>query len=42
VEWGLQTEPWIFVVDRKGIVRAKFEGPTTAREIEAALQQILD
>jgi hypothetical protein len=42
VEWNLQTEPWIFVVDGKGIIRAKFEGPTTAREIEAALQQFLD
>jgi hypothetical protein len=42
VEWNLQTEPWIFVVDGKGIIRAKFEGPTTAREIKAALQQILD
>ena len=42
VEWGLQTEPWIFVVDGKGIVRAKFEGLTTAREIEAALQQVLE
>ena len=41
-EWGMQTEPWIFVVDGKGIIRAKFEGPTTAREIEAALQRILD
>jgi len=40
-EWGLQTEPWIFVVDGKGIVRAKFEGLTTAREIEAALRQVL-
>jgi hypothetical protein len=42
VEWNLQTEPWIYVVDGKGVIRAKFEGPTTAREIEAALQQILD
>jgi hypothetical protein len=42
VEWGLQTEPWIFVVDGKGIVRAKFEGLTTARAIEAALQQVLN
>ena len=40
-QWGLQTEPWIFVVDGKGIVRAKFEGLTTAREIEAALRQVL-
>lgn len=42
VEWGLQTEPWIFVVDGKGIIRAKFEGLTTAREIAAALQQVLE
>jgi hypothetical protein len=41
-EWGLQTEPWIFVVDGKGIIRAKFEGLTTAWEIEAALKQILE
>jgi hypothetical protein len=41
-EWGLQTEPWIFVVDGQGIVRAKFEGLPTAQEIEAALKQILD
>jgi hypothetical protein len=41
-EWGLHTEPWIFVVDGKGIIRAKFEGLTTAREIELALKQILE
>jgi len=40
-EWGLQTEPWVFVVDGKGIVQAKFEGLTTAREIEAALRKVL-
>jgi hypothetical protein len=41
-EWGLQTEPWIFIVDGKGIVRARFEGLVTAREIEAVLQQVLE
>ncbi|HEY7495240.1 MAG TPA: thioredoxin family protein, partial [Candidatus Tectomicrobia bacterium] len=41
VEWGLQTEPWIFIVDGQGIIRARFEGLTTAREIEAVLQQVL-
>jgi hypothetical protein len=40
-EWRLMTEPWIFVVDRQGIIRAKFEGLVTARELEAALQQVL-
>jgi hypothetical protein len=40
-EWRLITEPWIFVADRRGIIRAKFEGLVTARELEAALQQTL-
>ena len=29
-EWRLITEPWIFVVDGRGIIRAKFEGLVTA------------
>jgi hypothetical protein len=40
-EWRLFTEPWIFVLDGQGIIRAKFEGLVTARELEAALQQAL-
>jgi hypothetical protein len=40
-EWRLFTEPWIFVVDGQGIIRAKFEGLVTARELEDALQQAL-
>jgi len=40
-EWRLQSEPWIFVVDGQGIIRAKFEGLVTERELESALQQIL-
>jgi hypothetical protein len=41
-EWNLPSEPWIFVVDHQGLIRAKFEGLTTARELEAALQQLLE
>jgi hypothetical protein len=40
-EWRLQSEPWIFVVDGQGIIRAKFEGLVTVNELEAALQQTL-
>jgi len=40
-EWRLDTEPWVFVVDGQGIIRSKFEGLVTARELEVALQQIL-
>ncbi len=40
-EWRLQSEPWIFIVDGQGIIRARFEGLVTARELETALQNIL-
>ena len=40
-EWGMPTEPWTFVVDREGRVRAKFEQFTPAEEIEAALKDLL-
>lgn len=36
-QWHLQTEPWVFVVDRRGRIAAKFEGPTSASEIERAI-----
>jgi len=39
-EWHLQSEPWFFVVDGKGNVAAKFEGPTTLAELDAALQKV--
>ena len=40
-EWNLRSEPWIFVVDGAGIIRARFEGVTTGRELEAALRLVL-
>lgn len=40
-EWNLRSEPWIFVVDGTGTIRAKFEGLTTRRELEAAVAQML-
>ena len=40
-EWNLQTEPWIFLVDADGMVRARFEGLATRGEIEAALRRML-
>jgi hypothetical protein len=41
-EWGLTSEPWIFVVDGEGMVAAKFQGVTAADEIEAVLTDLLD
>ena len=40
-EWGLQTEPWIFVVDAEGKVAAKFEAFVMVDEIEAAIKATL-
>jgi hypothetical protein len=40
-EWRLASEPWTFVVDGEGIIRGKFEGLVTGRELEEALQQVL-
>lgn len=37
IEWGLPTEPWVFVVDADGVVVARFEGVVDAAEIAAAL-----
>ena len=38
-QWGLQTDPWTFVVDRHGGVSAKFEGTVTAGELVKAIDQ---
>jgi hypothetical protein len=39
--WGLQTEPWTFVIDTDGIVRTRFQGPCVASQIQAALTPLL-
>ncbi len=39
--WHLETEPWVFVIAGDGVIRAKYEGPVTAAEIEGALTPLL-
>lgn len=39
-EWKLRTEPYFFVIDRQGNIAAKFEGPVSLAELEAALKQV--
>ena len=36
-EWGLPSEPWTFVIDSNGVIRAKFEAFTTREELDEAL-----
>lgn len=40
VEWGLPTEPWVFVTDRDGRVAAKYEGSVAPRELRAVLGEL--
>lgn len=39
-EWGLPTEPYVFVVDDQGKVSAKFEGIASVTELQAAFQAV--
>ena len=39
-EWGLRSEPWVFVVDGSGIVTARFEGAVSAEELIGALEAL--
>jgi hypothetical protein len=41
IEWGLPTEPYVFVVDANGKVAAKFEGEAYPDELTAALDALL-
>lgn len=40
-EWGLMSEPWVFVLDGKGRVAAKFEGIVSREEVEEVLLRLL-
>ena len=39
-QWGLLTEPWIFAVDRAGIVRGSYEVAVSDAELDAVLAEI--
>jgi hypothetical protein len=38
--WGLSTEPWVFVLDREGLVADRLEGNVTAAELEPVLDRL--
>jgi hypothetical protein len=40
-EWQLLTEPWVFIVDRNGVIRDRFEGIATAEELSESLELLL-
>ncbi len=38
--WGLKTEPWAFVIDRRGRVAERFEGVYSVGELARAVQRV--
>jgi hypothetical protein len=40
-EWGLQTEPWLFLVDKDGKVAGRYEGGITAQELEPEVAKLV-
>lgn len=40
-EWKLPTEPWVYVVDRDGVVRDRFEGAISVPELEDSIRRNL-
>jgi hypothetical protein len=39
--FGLTTEPWVFLIDKNGVITWRVEGPVTEGEIEQHLQPLL-
>ena len=39
-EWNLQSEPFTFVVDRTGVIRARLEGAFSPAELAAAVRKV--
>ena len=40
-EWGLPSEPWVFIIDAQSRVSAKFDGFASYEELEQALQRVI-
>lgn len=40
-EWGIQNHPWLFFIDRRGRIFAKFFGPIARREVEETLRRLV-
>jgi hypothetical protein len=41
VAWHLQSEPWLYLIDAKGAIAARFEGGITSEEIGPALEKLI-
>jgi hypothetical protein len=41
VAWNLQSEPWLFLIDKGGVVASRYEGGITKEEIGPALEKLI-
>jgi hypothetical protein len=41
LEWNLQTEPWVFLIDARGTIAAEFEAVAATDELKLAVDQLL-
>jgi len=41
VAWQLDSEPWLFLIDAKGIVAGRYEGGITKEELAPALEKLI-
>ncbi|HEV3461330.1 MAG TPA: hypothetical protein VG413_04760 [Candidatus Dormibacteraeota bacterium] len=41
LDWRLTTEPWVFLIDSKGVIQSRFEGATASDELKTAIDQLL-
>jgi hypothetical protein len=41
LEWHLETEPWVFLIDRMGVIRAAFEAATATDDLQAGIDRML-
>ena len=39
--WGLHSEPWVYLVDKSGLVVDRFEGPVSSEELEYSINSLL-
>jgi hypothetical protein len=41
IKWRLASEPWIFVIDRNGLISSRIEGALSVPELRAAVEKVL-
>jgi hypothetical protein len=39
--YGLRTEPWLFVIDKNGVIRTRIEGAFGVDELDSAIQEVI-